>query len=336
MNRTISWNSNFIVFGIPLLIILSSVFLAQSELYLAQPRELSWGITLDLILTAPLVYLLLIRKKKIPKTTAAPVFVLGIVIASLVLPKDQQFLLSEVKQWVLPLVEMTVFFLVVYKVRKAIEEYKIQKSSTPDFFSALKKASAEVLPAKASTVFATEIAVVYYSFFSWKKRKLASNEFSYHKESGTPAILGAFLFIVLIEAFAMHLLLERWNGIVAWVLTILSLYSGLQLLGIVRSLSKRPIVVEENSLQLRYGIMSETTIQFENIVSVELFTKELEEDSEIKKLTPLGGLEGHNVLIRLKEKETLSGFYGLKKEYDALAFHVDDKVGFVERLESNK
>ena len=52
-----------------------------------------------------------------------------------------------------------------------------------------------------------------------------------------------------------------------------------------------------------------------------------------QKLSPLGNLEQHNIIIRLHEKTTLNGIYGLKKEFEILAFHVDEKVDFKNQIQ---
>ena len=68
----------------------------------------------------------------------------------------------------------------------------------------------------------------------------------------------------------LHGLLAQWNNIVAWTLTLLSVYSGIKILGFLKSMTKRPISIEDNKLFLRYGIMNETIIDIKNIESIEM------------------------------------------------------------------
>lgn len=117
----------------------------------------------------------LIRKREIPKITTIPFFIAVILIASFIIPKDYQFHVTQVKYWILPIVEMTVFILVIYKVRKLNIIFKKDRSQKLDFYSALKSASTQILSKKISAAFPTEIAVLYYGFFNWKKRKLSLN-----------------------------------------------------------------------------------------------------------------------------------------------------------------
>ena len=194
--------------------------------------------------------------------------------------------------------------------------------------------SKEILPAKASTVFATEIALFYYGFISWKKREIREDEFSYHRDSGAVAVLFVFMFIILVETSVVHILLLRWSPLAAWIISILSIYSATLIWGVARSMSKRPIAIEAGELILRYGLLSESAIKLESIASIELSTKPLEFDHETRKLSPLGDFENHNVVIYLNNENTLNGLYGFKKTYKTIALHIDEKELFKTRIEN--
>ena len=71
MNRAIHINSNVINFGIPFALLGALILLMKSS-FLNGNDILNFAITADLLLTVPLVYFLLIRKSKIPKTTVIP------------------------------------------------------------------------------------------------------------------------------------------------------------------------------------------------------------------------------------------------------------------------
>ena len=102
---TINRFSLLFAYGLPPFIIVFAAGLALTPL-VAQYPELAIGITYDLTLTAPLLYLFLTRKTQLPKITAIPIFVVGVFLASTLLPKDQQFHLNFIKTWFLPIVEI--------------------------------------------------------------------------------------------------------------------------------------------------------------------------------------------------------------------------------------
>ncbi|MCT4582094.1 MAG: hypothetical protein N4A35_11800 [Flavobacteriales bacterium] len=326
MNKTIHPYQLLYIFGLPLLIITGMVVLAKSTLFLKHPEQLAVGITLDLVFTAPLLYFLLIRKKAIPNTTVVPLFILGVVITSFIIPKDYQNLLLQVKYWVVPIVEISVVALTIYKIRQIRKAYKAHHQDISlDFYTTLKTSTAAILPKRIGMLLVTEIAVIYYAFINWKKQKLATNEFTYHKHSSVIALLAVFIFLALGETAILHYLIQKWNGVVAWVLTIISIYTALQLFGILRSMRKRPIVITDEKLYLRHGIFSETTIALDQIESFEQSSKSIVFDEQVRRLSPLGELTNYNYIIHLKSPQTLVGLYGLKKHFTTLAFHVDDK-----------
>lgn len=332
MDKALNPKKLVIIFAIPLFIIGMMVLLAKSSFFNANPSSFSIGIIFDLLFTVPLIYFLLIRKTTIPKTTVIPFLIVGIVICSLILPAENQQYLNFFKTWLLPIVELFILSFVIYNLRKGIKHYKINKSETFDFYTTLKKTCYEMLPKAVVVPVVTEIAVFYYGFIYWKKTKLKDNEFSYHKNSGTIPLLIAIMGIVAIETVTVHILLAKWSNTAALIFTILSIYSGIQIFGFLKSMLKRPIVIEKNKLFLRYGIMTETTIDLKNIESVELSSKDIEFNKETRKLSPLGALESHNVVIRLKEENTFTGLYGIKRKYKVLALYVDDKIEFQEQI----
>ena len=332
MNKTITLQKNLIIFGIPVLIVGLMILITRTSLFQMNPDNLAIGITFDLLLTVPFIYFLLIRKTNIPKTTIVPFLILGVVICSIILPLENQHYLTLFKTWILPIVELSILSYVVYNVRKGIKSYKLKKGGSVDFFTTLKNTCYEILPKNIVTPVVTEIAVFYYGFIYWKKRELKENEFSYHKDSGTITLLIAIIFIVAIETAVFHILLTKWSSIAAWVFTLLSIYSGIQIFGFLKSMFKRPISIENDKLFLRYGIMNEATIDLKNIDSIEVSSKDIELNKETRKLSFLGELESHNIIIRLKEENTLVGLYGIKRKFKNLAFYVDDKNEFKNRI----
>lgn len=308
------------------------VILAKSSFFTASPDSLSIGITFDLLLTVPIVYFLLIRKTKIPKTTVVPFLIVGVIIGSFILPSENQFYLNLFKTWVLPIVELSILTFVIFKLRKGIRRYKLNKNQSFDFFTSLKDTCYEILPKAVVIPVVTEIAVFYYGFIYWKKRRIKNNEFTYHKDSGSTALLSVIIFIVAIETFVLHILLAKWSLTAAWVLTFLSIYSGIQIFGFLKSIFKRPISIENGKIHLRYGIMTETEIDLKDIASIEISSKDIELNKETRKLSFLGELESHNVIIRLKKENTLIGLYGIKRKYKTLVLHVDDKIEFEKQI----
>lgn len=335
MKDILRYGNKMLPLFIPVLFGASLILMMQTKVFDTNVSTLSIAVTIDFLITIPFIYFLIIRKRNIPKITVLSMFVLGVVVLSFTLPKEHQSLLSLVKTFAIPLIEIGVLSFVIYKTIKISRSYKLQKGSG-DFYTAMKKAASEVLPKGAATILVTEISVVYYGFLNWRKKELKEDEFSYHIKSTTMSIIIGFLMVILVETFAVHYLLQKWSTIAAWILTILSAYTALQIFALARSLAKRPIKIDTQSkeLILRFGFFSDWSIPLHKIRTVEFSTKDLPEDKSIVPFSPLGGLTEHNMILHFHDEQEFSGFYGLKKKATALAIFVDDKQLFLETIKN--
>lgn len=331
MKNTISFPRHLLVFGLPVLLVLFLIILVNSPYYDGQ--SLSLAVTLDFVLTIPVLCFFLIRKTSIPKFTIASAFVIGLLIATFVLPEKDQSFLEIIKTFALPVFEIGVVSFISFNFFQLRRKYQSLGNDKSDFYELLQLASQEIFPGRVGNLLASEIAVVYYSFFNWKNKEISENEMTYHKRSGSREMLGAFTFVILIEAFAMHLLIENWSSVAAWVLTFLSLYTALQVFALIRSMKKRPHLIRNGELHLRYGFMTNTKILISDIESIEFTRKHIDNDG-FKSLSIVGDLDGHNVILHLKIEYELSKIYGLKDRFTSIGFFVDEKEHFKEKLQS--
>lgn len=319
---------------IPAILFVAMALLAKTSWFIAQPEALAIGLVFDFTLTIPIVYFLIVRKTNIPNITVVPVFIIGTIVASYVIPPDQQFYLNQIKTWIIPVVELGVLTFIIYKIRQINLEFKKQKAGQVNFYDSLKQAVAEILPKPVDVFFATEIATFYYGFFHWRNHKLKTNEFSYHKDNGAIALFIVIIGLVIVETGIIHLLLTRWSSLAAWILSGISIYTGLQLFGFMHSMSKLPIEITDEQLTLRYGLMASMNVPFESIKAVEISSKDLDENTTVKKLSILGNLEAHNIIIHFNERSTFSTLYGFNKTCEGLALHVDTPSEFKAALDT--
>lgn len=331
MNRIFNPNRTMIALGVTLsLFIVLTLIMTSSKVGVSNTLDIA--ITADLLITIPLIYFLLIRKTSVPKTTVVPIMILGLILGSYMLPESSQTYLAVFKTWALPVIEISILVFVVYKVRKAVKSYRRMKDASLDVYTSLKNTCYEILPKAIVVPFATEIAVLYYGFINWRTRTLQDNEFSYHKNSGTPTLLIALVFLIAIETVAIHLLVMRWNVVVAWILSGLSIYTAIQVIGFAKSLSQRPISINQDTLSLRYGILNEVDISISDIDTLVISKKPIEKNKTTRTLSLLGDLESHNMILTLKNQYQLVGLYGIKRPFKVLAFHIDDPKDFEDKM----
>lgn len=328
-------NTYLLAFGITALIFIVSISLAFSPFIIAHP-EIAVGITYDLTLTSPLLYLFFIRKTKIPNTTVVPILIIGIILASYIIPAEQQFHLSLIKGWLLPVVEILLLSYVGLSIYNTVKTYKSLRSKDSDIISVIN----EVCHQKFSIPFianalAFEITVIYYAFISWKGS--VSNEaiFSYHKKSGKIALFAALIFIIGLETIVLHIFVAKWNVLIAWILTISSFYLLLQLFAHLKAVHQRPIELTDDKLFIRYGLFDGTEINLENIDKVEFTTNKPTDKSLVKQVALLGDMEQFNTIIHLKNSEIFTGFYGIRNEYKTLILFIDEKERFLQSITQN-
>ncbi len=333
MHKEIKLNSNYLIAGLLFLILSFLVFLPTTEQFNKAPSELSLGILLDLLITVPLIYYLLIRKKNIPKFSLVYVFIIGIILAHLIIPIEHQQLLMKIKYIAIPVLEIGILGMVIYKMASLRTSLKQTKES--DFYDKLLIACQETFPKFVGRVLATEIAVVYYLFSRSGKKENNESSFTYFKKSGIKTVITVFLVVVFIETIVVHLLVGIWNVKVAWILSILGLYGILQVTAILRSMNKRPIVIdyEAKKLLLRYGFGCQTTIPFSSIKKIEKYHRQVKNDKQHIYLSLFDIIDRSNLTIHLHSEHILNKIYGIDKKYQSISLFVDEKDLFLEKIE---
>lgn len=322
-----------ILLAAPFLIMLFLVGLTRTAAFAGNATQLSTAILLDFLITIPVLHYFLIRKREdIPNITAISMMILGLIVAGFVLPIEQQGLLNSIKTIAIPLAEVGLLGYVIIKARKIVLEYR-KGDRTGDSFDAIREACKQALPGKLGGLFATEIGVFYYLFFARKQERKAG-EYSYFEKSGIKLVVIVFLFLAIAEVGIAHLLLERWSVTVAWVTTFFGTYACLQIMALLRSMDKRLIFLDTDnrSLHLRYGFFAQSSIPLDDIVEVEDTKKSLPQDNSIIQFSPLGLLDNHNLIIRLKNPNQIEKAYGIIKEYENIAIYVDEKDEFIAAL----
>lgn len=327
-------NRKYLAFGFVITAFLFIIWLVKSPLFYRHPSPLSAAVTTDILLTIPLTYALLIRKTNISKLTILPLLMVGILLASYLIPSANQQWLHWFKLYFFPLIEFTSLTLALRKFLAVRRQFSLSRVSQTDFFDMLKNACFAARPHAVAAVLVSEISVIYYGVIHWKTRRLSANEFTYHKNSGSPALLHCMVFLILIESAAMHLLLTRWSSTAAWIMSGTSLYTALQFFGYAKSLTKRFISIEGHQLTIRYGIMAQTHIHVGHIARIELSARDVTPDVNTRKLSPLGQLESHNVVLHLNRNHVLHGLFGKRYNFRTLLLHVDDQQRFKASLEA--
>jgi hypothetical protein len=321
-------------FLLPALIFASCILITFTQQFSLHPSTFATAITLDLSVTAPFFYYLAIRKSQISRSTVLRVFIAGILLAGILLPTNSHSLLGIIKTWISPLIEISLIILLIKRFYVTNKRLKSGNAPTPDFLIHCRMMMTSICGSeKIASVLASEFAVFYYIFFNNKKPVPGnSTAFTYHKENGILLIISIFISLFIIETIGLHFLLLQWNSTAAWILTGLSLYSCLQLFAHMRAIKARPVLIAENGILLRNGLLGgDAQIDFENISKVEIIKKSPQSGNAVK-LSLFKGLENHNIQLQLIHPIKVNKAFGITRKANIILFKVDDAQAFKNRL----
>jgi len=298
--------------------------------YLDRAGAVAAGMTVDMVVVVPAAfYFLVVRRRGLPILTLVPVVVLSVVAASRVLPTDRQQLLSALEHLAAP-AELAILGWIAWRSAKALG--RARQNATADPYEQLRQAAYEVTGSHlAASVLASELAVLYYAFGSWRARPHVpegASGFTHHLRSGHSGIVLGFLVIVASEGLAMHLLLLRWSALAAWIFTIGSVYSALWVIGDYRATALRPILVTDESIVIRAGFRYVLEVPRESIVEVGR-----ERPDFGRKSRNLTLLSTPTRWLTLSRPMLAEGPYGIRRPVRAVGIEPDDPEAFDRALE---
>lgn len=314
-------------------VVIMSLLVSRNSWLISHP-QMPYAIVFDLTFTLPLAYLFFIRKARISKLTAIPVFVFGLFFASFILPSENS-LLHVLKMTVLPALEIGVLGFAGYTIFKARKTFQTLKTQDFDLMENLRQTLAREFPSPAlGRAAAFEIAVFYYAFFKWRGEKRDENTFSYHREKGVSALISVFIFMILAETIVLHFLVANWSSVAAWILTALSAYFVFQIFAHFKAVLLRPIKLGENEISIRCGIIGDAKIGYAKIEKIELVNQPFDGEKDALKITAAIKMIAPNVKITLRDAEVYNGFYGFEKKFAAIFLVIDEAEKFKFAIEN--
>jgi len=165
---------------LPITLVCLLILLSFTRFFIAYNHSFSIAITFDLVFSIPLIHILLSTRSSNLKYSTCLFFTAGLIVASFIIPKNNQFLLHEVKLWVIPVMELCGIVFFVIQTKKIRSKHALLKQNSDDFYTTFKKVSKELLPARLASIITAEISAFYYGFFNWRKVVYDDNTFSYH------------------------------------------------------------------------------------------------------------------------------------------------------------
>ncbi|WP_281508549.1 hypothetical protein, partial [Parvibacter caecicola] len=118
---------------------------------------------------------------------------------------------------------------------------------------------------------AAELSVWYYALLSWRKKPYVlpgERAFSYHNAGGYMSMMLGLALAFPVEIVGVHLLISQWSVAAACVVTALSVYAVIWLVGDARARVMRPVAIGDDCVRLECGIQMEAVIPLSEIEKV--------------------------------------------------------------------
>jgi hypothetical protein len=227
------------------------------------------GASFDLVLVIGLLYYwLLVRPGLRPRAGLVFVGVLGLLRASFLFPEGVMAKAA--------LAGCAELGLIAYVSVQVVRSRKFGTASS-DPLIALQKAVVAVIPfPAAANAVAMEMSIAYYALRGWRAKPHVPEcwrSFFLQEQSEKAFLLAAVGLASVFEIVPVHLLVHRWSSMAAWILSAVSVYGMIWLLGLSRSLVLRPTIVGPDSLIIRYGLIAQLEVPREAITGVERVTR---------------------------------------------------------------
>jgi hypothetical protein len=307
-------------------VVFCSMAVVRSVAFSDQPGALASAVTLDLALGLPLLgYLFLVRAGRAPALVLAPLFVLGNVLARLLVPREHQMLLRGL-ELVVVAVELALLGFVVWRIGRLIRHIGAARAEHPYLTDAWRAGASTALGGSPLVAFATtELVVLAAAFTGWFRRPSLPAElapFSVVRAGGTVAFFSLILAVVPIELVVLHVLIAKMSAAAAWVVTALGIYGAIWLLGDFHIMRLEPIGVGAKGLHVRVGIRSRVRVPLSNVVDVS--RRAPVDDGTTVNLSVLGEPD---LWVTLREPVTVDGLFGRSRSGRVLGLPVADPDG---------
>jgi hypothetical protein len=300
--------------------LLANAIAAAATHFTPRP-EIAAAAAFDVAVTVPAIYyLFVVRPGAQPAITLVPLLALATLRGLYIAPGT-----AALRPFLGAAAEVAVLGVLVTRIRRGLRA----GGRGDDLIERVERVSLEMMrvPAIASIV-ATETALLYYAF-AWRSKahvREGARPFTVHEESGLAGLFGCFAALTLVEGGVAHLVVEASHPVAAWIMTALNAYGTVWLLAVARSFALRPILVSDETLEIRSGLLASLRVPIASIASAEAIGGESADDW---KMVPLSA---PNVRVTFRAPVEGKRVYRRKGGVVSVALAVDDPRGFLKAV----
>lgn len=312
-------------------IYLVEAVVVRSGAFVRHPQLFAGAVAFDLTIFVPVLYWLAVVRRGLARwSTVLGVFVASLVGARLVLPVGQAGMLLWERLLVAP-VELGIIAYVVVKIRRttrAMRGSPVVLDVPERIALALRDAFPNPMVERALS---SELTLMYFALASWRRPPHVppgATAFTYHKKSGIVGLLSAVLGAAVVELFVVHLLVHTRAPRIAWTLAALSALGIVWLVGFIRALVLRPVLVTDGDLVVRAGAawtLEVPRAAIERVDGGRIVSAPSKRAPEHLQGTPVAQ---PNLLVTLRQPLEARGLYGRRKLVRTVSMRLDEPERF--------
>lgn len=293
------------------------------------------GVLLGFTVELPLYFwIFVLRRKGSSPLYAVPVAALGYLFCRL-------WASGADSGWIawgwIPLVPLEALLLTVL-TQRALHVFLVARTlpRSPDLIERLLLATDREFPANRwIAVMMYELGLIYYALGGRPGIVLRSNDvaFTYHRRGGLRVIYGLAVVFGCFEIVGVHLLVAALRPAVAWALTGFEFYGVVWVIGLLRSVDRLPIVLDERGIHIRFGVTYALFVPYEAVQ--ELQRERLSSvDTKRKNYLNCAFINAPDCILKLRAARRARLPYTLSREVDEIGLLVDEPREFLAQLEA--
>jgi hypothetical protein len=276
------------------------------------------AVAADLTLTAAaLFWLLAVRPGHAKPAALIRVLVLGLAASRLLVGLRALGVIAIA-------VEAAVLIIIIVRGRRVVRGVRALQREGHGLAAALDVALRAAIPVPAlASVLAAEIATVVFALTGWFRS--TPNGFTMHRRSGVVMIIGVLSVLAVIEGVALHLILMRVAPTLAIVLSALSAYGLIWLIGSAHAVRLAPLRFTPAGVMIERGAMRRVTVPREAIESAAPIAVTVSDAIDLSYTEP-------NVLLTLNTPVVVHGPFGRTRSSSKLLLSIDERDAFLAQL----
>jgi hypothetical protein len=289
-------------------VVVYAACVAIAQTAMADHRAVAVAIAFDLTATATAAFWwLAVRPGHARPRALFRVAAVGFVVAKLLVGLDALGALGA-------LAELIVLVALVVRLRRVVAATRAERRRGHGTTFALATGLAQVVPPVVAHAFAVELSAGYLALTGWFRRP--PDGVSMYRGTGYLTILGPLCVLVAIETVLVHVVVAQVAPTAAIVVTALSVYGLIWLVGHAHAVRLQPLRVIDGAVVIERGVMARAVVPIADI-------------AEIAAVATVPGaidlsLGGANIALALRTPATVHGLFGRTRRADRLLLSVDD------------